>query len=439
MRLGRKDDTAKIVDILTKANKSLSSDVNYHSPEKVSIISIVGMGGLGKTTLAQLVYKDEVVNKYFDQRIWVCLSSDFDVEKILIKIMESVTLGKFDNVSNFDLLVNKVQANLQGKKFLLVLDDLWNENIQQWERLKIPLLVGAQGSKILITTRNMQVADVVKGSIRPYQLEKLQEDECWSIMEKKAFSPGGATKTPTMTNIGKGIAKKCSGLPLAAKFLGSLMHSKNQESEWLSIRESDKDSWGTSSNVQNARSIEDIGEEYFDSLVWSSFLDVVEKNALDDITMWKMHDLVHDLGLDVVGHRECTVSKVSELANIFDVRRLQLISDDDSSTRCSVVMSQLKKLRTVIVLEPNNNLKSCTFSSNKKLRVLYFGRMAEACTEIAYPAANKLKHLRYIQISDLDLNGMMHDKYYYSKLYNLQTLVLSGCDAVQNILEAWDL
>ncbi|XP_026442289.1 putative disease resistance protein RGA3 [Papaver somniferum] len=225
--VGRKDDKNTIIDILTKATTS-SSNVHYHSLEKVPVISVVGMGGLGKTTLAQLVYNDESVVQHFDQRMWVCVSSDFDVEKILIKMMESITLAKFDRLSNFDALANKVRENLQGKKLLLVLDDLWNEDVDQWEMLKIPLIVGAQGSKILITTRNMQVADIVKGSFSPYQLEKLQEDECWSIMEKRAFSPGGAVKTPTMTNIGKEIAKNCSGLPLAAKFLGSLMHSKNK-------------------------------------------------------------------------------------------------------------------------------------------------------------------------------------------------------------------
>ncbi|XP_026429743.1 putative disease resistance protein RGA3 [Papaver somniferum] len=359
--VGRKDDKNKIIDMITKATaSSSSSDVNQSS-EKVSIISIVGMGGLGKTTLAQLVYNDELVIKQFDQRIWVCVSTNFDVENIFIKIMESITLDKFDSVSSFDLLVNKVQEKLQGKKFLLVLDDLWNENALQWERLKNSFHVGAQGSKILITTRNIQVENVVKGSDRPYQLKKLQEDECWSIIEKKAFSPGGALKTPNMTNIGKEIANKCSGLSLAAKFLGSLMHSKNEEKDWLSIKESGI--WNTqegqseirpvlklsydnlsphlkqcfsycsifpkgseirreilihlwmaegffepSSNiVGNERSMEEIGEEFFDSLLWSSFLDGVKKNELDDIVTCKMHDL----GRDVVGNRECASANIS--------------------------------------------------------------------------------------------------------------------------------
>lgn len=209
-------------------------------------------------------------------------------------------------------------------------------------RLCRPLLVGAQGSKILITTRKTQVADMVKGSIPPYILEKLQEDECWCIMEKRAFSPGGAVKTPTMTSIGKGIAKKCSGVPLAAKILGGLMRLKNKEGDWLSIQELDvlntregqseiipilklsydnlsselkqcfsyccifpkgweinrvrliqlwiAEGFLDSCNVGSRRSIEDISDEYFESLVSSSFLDGAEWSILGDIKTFKMHE-----------------------------------------------------------------------------------------------------------------------------------------------------
>ncbi|XP_026379081.1 disease resistance protein RGA2-like [Papaver somniferum] len=235
--IGRDDDKNRLVDILTQViPSSTSPDTN---PENVSVVSIVGMGGLGKTSIAQVVYKDEMVNKLFELTMWVHVSAYFDLEKLLTKIMESSTHNKFDAPSNFSVLVSKVEEQLNGKKYLLVLDDLWNENAEEWERLYSQLLVGAQGSKILITTRKTQVADVVKGSIPPYKLEKLQDDECWSIIEKKAFSPGGALKTANVTSIGREIAKRCSGLPLAAKFLGGLMRSRNKEVNWLSILEND--------------------------------------------------------------------------------------------------------------------------------------------------------------------------------------------------------
>ncbi|XP_026442948.1 disease resistance protein RGA2-like [Papaver somniferum] len=190
-----------------------------------------------------------------------------------------------------------------------------------------------------------------------------------------------------------------------------------------------------SSNIGgNERSMVEIGEEYFDSLLWSSFLDGVKKNELDDIVTCKMHDLVHDLGRDVVGSRECASANISELENNSDIRRLQFISDDGLSGRCFKALSELKKLRTLMALEPSNNMIGYKFSSNKKLRVLYFGRSAKGCPEVTYPAASKLRHLRYFHISGLKLISM-HDDESITKLYNLQTLVLSGCASVHNVLK----
>ncbi|XP_026380101.1 putative disease resistance protein RGA3 [Papaver somniferum] len=130
---------------------------------------------------------------------------------------------------------------------------MWNENSEQWENLKSVLLVGAPGSKLLITTRNDQVASIVRGSIPPHSLDQLEDDAGWSIIKHKAFSPGGALNSPNMSDIGKEIAKQCCGLPLAAKFLGSLLHLKRKESDWRSIR--DDDIWNTSDNKRKILSV----------------------------------------------------------------------------------------------------------------------------------------------------------------------------------------
>ncbi|XP_026430728.1 putative disease resistance protein RGA1 isoform X2 [Papaver somniferum] len=144
--------------------------------------------------------------------------------------MESVTGSKCEDFSNFDVLVQKVRGNLNGTKYLLVLDDLWNEDPLEWEKLKGVLDCGSAGSKVI-------VALVVQGLIPPYNLTGLSEAECWSIIKNKAFSPGGASETPNMRTIGMEIARKCGGLPLAANFFGGLMHSQNDERQWLSFRD----------------------------------------------------------------------------------------------------------------------------------------------------------------------------------------------------------
>ncbi|XP_026405132.1 putative disease resistance protein RGA3 [Papaver somniferum] len=214
--VGRKNDKSKIVELLI--GSMALGDTNQK--EKISVVPIVGMGGIGKTSLAQLVYKDASIVKHFETRIWVCMSNHFDFNEILGGIMESMTRTKCDSTISLDTLVNLVQERLTGRKYLLVLDDLWSQNIEEWITLKRWLAVGAMGSKVLVTTRINQVASIVQGMIPPYILQQISTDECWSIIKEEALAPGGALETPGMTEIGKEIARKCCGLSRAARSIG---------------------------------------------------------------------------------------------------------------------------------------------------------------------------------------------------------------------------
>ncbi|XP_026434784.1 putative disease resistance protein RGA3 [Papaver somniferum] len=147
------------------------------------------MGGLGKTTVAQMVYKDDSIVRNFDLRAWVCVSDNFDIYKILRDTAESITGNKYENPSNVDVLANQVKEMLIGKKYLLVLDDLGNEDVGDWEKLNSYLVHGGMGSKILVTTRSQKVASVVGG--KSHDLEKLSDDICWSIIEGKILCRGG--------------------------------------------------------------------------------------------------------------------------------------------------------------------------------------------------------------------------------------------------------
>ncbi|XP_026438647.1 disease resistance protein RGA2-like isoform X2 [Papaver somniferum] len=492
--VGRDADKSKIVKLLTTMSMSSpsslpsTSSVNSSNQlENVSVISIVGMGGLGKTSLAQSIYDDKSVENQFVKKMWVCISDDFDVFKILKNIMESATNSRCEDFSNNDILVKKLREKLQGTKYLLVLDDLWNEDPIEWNKLKSVLdCCGSVGSKIIVTTRSQTVASVVQGLIPPYNLNVLSEAECWSIIKNRAFSPGGASATTTMEIIGKQIAKKCGGLPLAANFFGCLMHSQSEERQWLSIRDNqsletpgenysggiipilklsydnlpshlkqcfsycclfpkdwryDRETliqlWMAEgfihppSNGGNRNSLEDIGNDYFLSLLSRSFFqDVTRDLNLGDISSFKMHDLVHDLALSVVGSHEVTIMKTSEMKNdMSQIRRLRLIMEGKPQEEESDVLKNATRLRTI--LYQGKAFVFLSPPSNKRLRVIHrLGFEPGSLKTIS--STFKFKHMRYLDLSYSNLEDVHAVSIH--QLYNLQTLILLQSKNVQNIL-----
>ncbi|WOH09386.1 hypothetical protein DCAR_0728843 [Daucus carota subsp. sativus] len=203
------------------------------------IIAVVGMGGQGKTTLARMVYnKDDVINK-FPKRMWVTVSDDFDFMKILNQMVVSLT-SRPSTLENIEGLINYLQKKLKGVRFLLVLDDVWNEKQGDWDNLRNSLLgVGAaRGSNILVTTRKQEVVDTMRCSVC-YSVEKLSMEYSWELFKQRAFSHEGVLETEIFKTLGRRMVERCGGLPLAIKTLGSLLHSKKSEQEWLLIDNSE--------------------------------------------------------------------------------------------------------------------------------------------------------------------------------------------------------
>ncbi|XP_026421676.1 putative disease resistance protein RGA3 isoform X2 [Papaver somniferum] len=480
--VGRKHDKSRIVKMLLMTNPPSASSSGNSSPhENVSVVSIVGMGGIGKTTLAQLVYKDNSVERSFMPRAWVCISDDFDVILILRNILESLTGTKCE-MSNVDVLVRKVHEKIKGKKYLLVIDDLWNENAEDWEKLRSVLSVGAKGSKILVTTRKENVASIVRGTIPPYNLTTLSQQECWLIIKNRAFSPGGAVENLIMSNIGEEISRKCAGLPLAGNFLGNLMRLKRKESDWLAIRDDDvfntpenpnkiililklsynhlpshlkkcflyccifpKDwvfhretlirLWMAEgfihpSNGENQNSLESIGNDYFYSLLSSSFFQDVKRDYyLGDIETFKMHDLVHDLALSVIGSHEGTTLSASEMENdVSQIRRVRLTMEGIPKIGCDV-LKNARKLRTIFFQE-EAFVFPCPLS-NKRLRVIH--RLGSSGSLKTLSSSFKFKHMRYLDLKCSNLEDVHAESIH--QLYNLQTLNLFRSHNVQEFLK----
>ncbi|KAG8365067.1 hypothetical protein BUALT_Bualt18G0065400 [Buddleja alternifolia] len=202
---------------------------NGREQDDLSVYAIWGMGGLGKTTLAQLIYNNAKIEKHFELQIWVCVYDDFNTERLVREIIESIQ-GCGCNVSGSDSLQRLLREKLRGRKFLLVLDDVWNENHNLWNGLKQVLRYGSKGSVLMVTTRIEKVA-IMMATITPYNIGNLSEDDSWSLFKQRAFTTEEVNER--LVAIGKVIVKKCGGVPLAIKALGSLMRFKSHESEWM--------------------------------------------------------------------------------------------------------------------------------------------------------------------------------------------------------------
>ncbi|XP_020410001.1 putative disease resistance protein RGA3 [Prunus persica] len=207
--VGRKEDLSKIIKILTNSNLD---------QENLSVMPIVGMAGLGKTTLAKSVFNDDSIGRHFHKKIWVCVSNTFEVNSILSWILECLNPTKV-GIQRQDALLKNLVEELKERRYFLVLDDVWNEDPQKWSNLMTCLskLHSARGSVVIVTTRSATVSSITEVRLPKCVLGSLSVDDCWVILKKRAFPVGSAPIAKDIETIGREIARKCAGIPLTAK------------------------------------------------------------------------------------------------------------------------------------------------------------------------------------------------------------------------------
>ncbi|KAK2631427.1 hypothetical protein EUGRSUZ_L02922, partial [Eucalyptus grandis] len=426
-------DKQKIIEILMRPND-----------ENISVIPIVGIGGLGKTTLAKLVYND-----------------DNQLQTFLRDI-------------------------IKNKKFLLVLDDVWSNNRSKWKYLRDLLSEGASGSKIIVTTHSLEVASIM-GTHSAHNLKGLSHENSMALFMKWAFNEKEKLPCLDLLEIGNGIVKKCQGTPLLLKTLGSLPYTKDEERYWAYIR--DSETWklvkekkdvllvlklsyenlpshlkrcfaafsifpkgyiihspylarlwmalGLISSTKEKRALEDIGVEYVKELWKRSLIQEVEES--ESMLFVKLHDLVHSLAM-IVAQDDCSIPNSKRLhAIIFPFKvddgvitrefartciskcshlhYLNLTYDNFEELPSSIC--NLKQLRSLFISE-NKRLKKVpdTICELQSLRHLFLN----GCSKLGKLPKN-IKRLKSIQESGI--------RY----LENLQFLGLGDCQNLRVLFE----
>ncbi|KAK9289786.1 hypothetical protein L1049_007945 [Liquidambar formosana] len=467
--IGRDHDKGKIVNLLLSSGDR----------ESLSVIPIVGLGGLGKTTLAKLVYNDDKVIQSFEMRMWACVSEDFKLEKVIEKIIESATNAKCDRL-DMEQLQTRLRNILRAKKFLLVLDDVWNEDRRRWTELRDLLSGSANGSTIIVTTRSVNIASIM-GTIAMYNLNKLPFDDCVSLLKRCAFGEVQENVPPELVEVGKEIVNKCGGVPLAVITLGSLLHLKTDLREWLHIRDNEMWKLGEKENdilpalrisyeklpsylkhcfaycsifpknlvigrneliylwiaqgliqpLDENQELEDIGNQYFNELAMRSFFQDLNKTFESEISSCKMHDLIHDLAELVSGTEHLNVNfnskKISE-----NVRRVLFTEVDFFEKEFPASLVSANKLRSFTFAYRVGPVGKCfvdtLVSRFSCLRVLDLGH---SDFEELPSFVDKLKHLRYLRLSNNRHLKTLPNS--ICKLLNLQSLVLNGCERLQDL------
>ncbi|XP_027157009.1 putative disease resistance protein RGA1 [Coffea eugenioides] len=443
--LGRDVEKEKIVEILVKQVKD---------NQKVSVLPIVGVGGLGKTTLAQLVFNDESIAKHFEPKLWAWVSEKFDVKKIIKDLIESA-----EKASTGDLALNalqiKLQSLLKGKRYLLVLDDVWNYKKEEWEKLKSVLACGSTGSSIVITTRMEKVAEIM-GTLHMHSLLSLSSDQCWSLFWQRAFRLEEANKYPKLEAIGLEIVNKCGGVPLAAKTLGGLLRSTREEKRWNYVKcseiwnlpqdetdilpalklsyltlpveyrscfaycavfpkgsEIEKEEvihlWMANGLISSNEmmEVEDVGDAVWTELHNRSLFQDVEKDWSVNVLTFKMHDLVHDLAQFVMN------GKHDGRESDRTIRNLTLDWPGDQLT----------------VAFPIRRMAGTDQYSSFLLKCGSLRALTSMGTELSLAVSN-LKHLRHLNLSRSDIDELPNS---ICDLWNLQILNLNYCFQLRSL------
>ncbi|XP_058114483.1 putative disease resistance protein At1g50180 [Magnolia sinica] len=456
-----------------KDSDALVKKLTNESEQRRCVVSVVGMGGLGKTTLTKKVYNDPRLKAHFDSCAWISISQEYGVADLLQKILNCYfSKDKLKEVEKMDVnqLRREISKHLEKKRYLIVLDDIWSK--EAWNDLKDAFSEMNNGSRVVLTTRKEEVALYAQSELHKPKL--LNDKEDWELFCKKTFADGGCPGD--LVGVGKEIVKKCGGLPLAVVVISGLLRTKTKESEeWEKVHQSIswhlvkgefnisgilslsyKDlpyylkpcflylgnfpedyefhakkliqMWAAEGFLEERgeETLEEVGEDYLMELIQRSMVQVTERSSSRGIKKCRIHDLLRDLSISEAkeGMFLQVHSRINANAPPASRARRLAIHHNDISKYISL-SSSTRRLRSVLMyaqgyVDLQRKEAKFLFRSCKLLRVLCLDSVIikKLPREIG-----ELIHLRYLGCTQTYLKSLPSS---IGNLPNLQTLFVAS-------------
>ncbi|XP_074320008.1 disease resistance protein RGA2-like isoform X2 [Silene latifolia] len=477
MVIGRDGDRDKMVTSLL--DSSAAAGV-------LPVASIVGMGGVGKTTLAQYVYHDERIIRYFDLQLWISATQDFNVKDVLRQMVTCATDEKALDCG-IDQLQRRLYQKIAGKRFLVVLDGVWDDDSlrAKWIELRALLRAGAQGSKVLLTTRSKTVARII-GTQEPLIVSDLEDDDSLLLFQHVAATEW---HEPGVEAIAEEIAKMCPKVPLVILAVGSLLAGKHTVQEWRSFRNAQLanfasygsdvigtlklsyDQLGTRLKLcvvycslfpkgfefqkttlvrlwiamgyvegeYTDQNPEEVAEGYVLCLLNQGFFYSTGRYGYKCPDFFQMHNLMHDLVLSIGGFK---YRMADSNTNEFDekVRHVSFHIENHSGWEVPSSLLKLKQLKSFLLPFPSYCLKSLNISKLFQLYDIFTSRIESLralrmhglrITKLPR-SIGKLIHLRYLDFSNNLIRKLPES---ITQLVNLYLLDLSHCQNLEALPE----